>query len=72
MTTSEISLVTPILAIGFGLLSFVSPCCLPLLPAYLGIIAGSDGTQRAAGAEWGLLRNGLAFVAGLPCAGAAS
>ena len=65
MAASEISLVTPVLAIGFGLLSFVSPCCLPLLPAYLGIIAGSAGTQRTAGAEWGLLRNGLAFVAGL-------
>jgi cytochrome c biogenesis protein CcdA len=25
----ELSPLTPVLAIGFGLLSFVSPCCLP-------------------------------------------
>jgi cytochrome c-type biogenesis protein len=65
MTLNEISFVTPLLAIGFGLLSFASPCCLPLLPAYLGIIAGSVGTHRTTVGGWGLLWNGLAFVAGL-------
>jgi cytochrome c-type biogenesis protein len=65
MNASEMSLLTPLLAIGFGLLSFVSPCCLPLLPAYLGMIAGSAGAQRIAVARWRLLWNGVAFVAGL-------
>ena len=64
MNPGEISLVTPLLAIGFGILSFVSPCCLPLLPAYLGMIAGSAGTVDGASRR-GLLWNGLAFVAGL-------
>ena len=64
MTVNEISIATPLLAILFGLLSFASPCCLPLLPAYLGLLAGSSG--RVAGADVRqriLFRNGLAFVA---------
>jgi cytochrome c-type biogenesis protein len=50
MTTNEISFFTPLLAIVFGLLSFASPCCLPLLPAYVGMIAGSSGSVGTAGA----------------------
>src|SRR5438309_1700208 len=65
MNTGELSLFTPLIALGFGLLSFVSPCCLPLLPAYLGMIAGSAGTGRQSERRWHLLWNGLAFVAGL-------
>lgn len=65
MNPGEISLFTPLLAIGFGMLSFLSPCCLPLLPAYLGMIAGSAGTVRDGVSRWGLLWNGLAFVAEL-------
>lgn len=65
MNGTEISLVTPLLAVGFGLLSFVSPCCLPLLPAYLGMIAGSAGSTAVAGRRWALLQNGLGFVLGL-------
>jgi len=66
MTVTEISFFTPLLAIVFGLLSFASPCCLPLLPAYLGMIAGSSGSVGTAGVRRGtLLWNGLGFVAGL-------
>jgi cytochrome c-type biogenesis protein len=65
MNTGEFSLFTPLLALGFGLLSFLSPCCLPLLPAYLGMIAGSAGSARDGNRRWTLLWNGLAFVAGL-------
>lgn len=66
MSVSELSPLTPLLALGFGLLSFVSPCCLPLLPAYLGTIAGSAGAAADHRAKrWALLRHGLAFVAGL-------
>ncbi|MFG1347001.1 cytochrome c biogenesis protein CcdA [Xanthobacter autotrophicus DSM 431] len=32
-----------------GLLSFASPCVLPLVPAYLGFLAGAAGTPDAAG-----------------------
>ena len=65
MHTGEFSLITPLLALGFGLLSFLSPCCLPLLPAYLGMIAGSAGSVRERKGRGTLLWNGLAFVAGL-------
>src|SRR5918911_2903748 len=66
MTVNEISFFTPLLAVVFGLLSFASPCCLPLLPAYLGLLAGSSTTAGAAGGgRRRLLRNGLGFVAGL-------
>jgi cytochrome c-type biogenesis protein len=66
MTVNEISFFTPLLAVVFGLLSFASPCCLPLLPAYLGMIAGSSGTVGAAGVRRRtLVWNGLGFVAGL-------
>ena len=66
MSLNEISFFTPLLAVVFGLLSFASPCCLPLLPAYLGMIAGSSGTVGAADLRRGaLLWNGLGFVTGL-------
>lgn len=65
LETGEISPVTAALAVGFGLLSFVSPCCLPLLPAYLGLIAGSAGTAPETARRRRLFRNALAFVAGL-------
>src|SRR6266852_5418072 len=65
MNAGEFSLLTPLLALGFGLRSFLSPCCLPLLPAYLGMIAGSAGSAREGEGRWPLLWNGLAFVAGL-------
>lgn len=41
------------LAIAFiaGLVSFFSPCCLPLVPVYLGYVAGLAGDPRSAAAE---------------------
>ena len=32
-------------ALAAGLVSFLSPCCLPLLPGYLGYLAGTAGAQ---------------------------
>ena len=48
--------ITPLLlatALGAGLLSFVSPCVLPLVPAYLGFITGlsADELRRAQGSR---------------------
>jgi cytochrome c-type biogenesis protein len=48
------------LAFAAGFVSFVSPCCLPLVPGYLAAISGTKGVptrQRA------LLLRSLAFVA---------
>ena len=36
--SSDLSLVV---AFGAGVLSFVSPCVLPLVPAYVGMLAGA-------------------------------
>jgi cytochrome c-type biogenesis protein len=54
------------IAVGAGLLSFLSPCVLPLVPAYLGqlsavAVVGRDG---AAPSRWLAVRHSLAYVAG--------
>ncbi len=63
--TSNLNILTAFLA---GLLSFVSPCVLPLIPAYLSFLTGSsleelkaqsDATSRAR-----VMLHALAFVAG--------
>lgn len=52
---------TPTLGLAFtaGLLSFLSPCVLPLVPSYLAYVGGSGAEKRAL-----LIRNALLFVAG--------
>lgn len=40
-------LATPV-ALAAGMLSFFSPCCLPLLPGYLGFLGGISGQAAAA------------------------
>ena len=56
-------------AIGAGILSFISPCVLPLLPAYLSFISGLSAEQlagrRDASTRARVLGQSLAFVAGL-------
>jgi cytochrome c-type biogenesis protein len=52
------------LALVGGLLSFVSPCVLPLVPGYIGYLAGTAVTERTAAPRRTLLLNGLAFVLG--------
>ena len=63
------------LAVAAGLLSFISPCVLPLVPAYIGYMGGrvtrvfalqsAAGKVRAgAASRFGMLLHGLAFVAG--------
>jgi len=54
-------------AVGAGLLSFLSPCVLPLVPAYLGQLSAVAVVNRAAGvgaSRWIAIRHALAFVAG--------
>ncbi|MHB1501852.1 MAG: cytochrome c biogenesis CcdA family protein [Candidatus Dormibacteria bacterium] len=60
------------LAIAAGAASFLSPCVLPLVPAYLAFLsceaAGVPGTahpRAAAAGRWRVLRGALGFVAGL-------
>lgn len=54
------------LAVGAGLLSFVSPCVLPLVPAYVGQLSAVAVVGRAEGtvSRWLAIRHALAFVVG--------
>ena len=54
-----------IVAFGAGALSFASPCVLPLVPAYIGHLAGrSVGKEPDAGQRSETLVHALAFVLG--------
>ena len=54
-----------IVAFGAGVLSFASPCVLPLVPAYIGHLAGrSVGKEPDAGQRSETLVHALAFVLG--------
>jgi cytochrome c-type biogenesis protein len=54
------------LAIGAGLLSFLSPCVLPLVPAYVGQLSAVAVVGRAEGlpSRWLAVRHALAYVVG--------
>jgi cytochrome c-type biogenesis protein len=55
-------------ALAAGMVSFASPCVLPLVPAYLGFITGrsAEELQQARGrARLQVVTQGVAFVAGL-------
>lgn len=53
-------------AAGAGLLSFLSPCVLPLVPAYVGQLTAVAVVGRAEGSisRWLAVRHALAYVAG--------
>ena len=54
-------------AVAAGLISFLSPCVLPLVPAYLGQLTAVAVAGSAAGtppSRWLAMRHALAFVAG--------
>jgi cytochrome c-type biogenesis protein len=53
-------------ALGAGLLSFLSPCVLPLVPAYVGQLAAVAVVGRTGGemSRWLAIRHALAYVAG--------
>ncbi len=58
---------TILVAFGAGVISFLSPCVLPLVPAYLGqltaiaVAASADGAPPS---RWTAVRHALAYVAG--------
>lgn len=52
------------LAFLAGLLSFVSPCVLPLVPVYLGYLSGSGLSSDAQTRRWHVFTHALLFVAG--------
>jgi cytochrome c-type biogenesis protein len=54
------------LAFGAGLLSFLSPCVLPLVPAYIGQVSAVAVVGRASGvpSRWLAVRHAIAYVIG--------
>lgn len=51
------------LAFAAGLVSFLSPCVLPLVPGYLATVAGAGAHERAGRLDWRVLGRSVAFVA---------
>lgn len=64
MAGTELSIAV---AVGAGVISFLSPCVLPLVPAYLGQMTAIAVAASASGAppsRWTAVRHALAYVAG--------
>lgn len=65
-------LVALLLALAAGTVSFASPCCLPLVPGYLGYLAGlvgveacpTESDEAARSDRWRVAGAALLFVAG--------
>jgi cytochrome c-type biogenesis protein len=59
---------TILVAAAAGLISFLSPCVLPLVPAYLGqltaVAVASAGASGGRPSRWAAVRHALAYVAG--------
>jgi cytochrome c-type biogenesis protein len=58
---------TFLLAVAAGLISFLSPCVLPLVPAYLGQLTAVAVAAQGPGAQpsrWTAVRHAVAYVAG--------
>jgi len=56
-----------VIAFGGGVISFLSPCVLPLVPAYLSVVSGLDATELAQGSVLQLRKvttSTLLFAAG--------
>jgi cytochrome c-type biogenesis protein len=51
-----------VLALAAGFVSFVSPCCLPLVPGYLAAISGGTALETGSRPSAGLMLRALVFV----------
>jgi cytochrome c-type biogenesis protein len=62
----ESSDLTLLVAFGAGLLSFLSPCVLPLVPAYIGqlTVVAVVGRANAVPSRWLAVRHAIAYVLG--------
>ena len=58
---------TILVALAAGVISFLSPCVLPLVPAYIGqlsAIAVASAAEGARPSRWSAMRHAIAYVAG--------
>ena len=60
----EVTLFTPLLAFAAGLLSCLSPCVLPLVPAYVANLSGIAATSEAERRNSAVMLHSVAFVLG--------
>lgn len=51
-------------AFGAGLISFLSPCVVPLLPTYTAFLAGSGAAEGEKPAQWRFFLNSFCFLTG--------
>ena len=58
------NLVNLAVAFGAGVISITSPCCLPLLPGYLGYLTGMSSSEQLAANRRRTLAAALLFVTG--------
>jgi cytochrome c-type biogenesis protein len=67
MESQGISLVNIVISFAAGILSFLSPCVLPLVPGYISLISGVsiDSLKEGASSRRAVIFNSLAFNAGL-------
>jgi cytochrome c-type biogenesis protein len=63
ITSGPLLLAMPVAAAA-GAVTFLSPCCLPLVPGYLSFITGMSGADAAVAAEDGAAGAGEAVLAG--------
>jgi cytochrome c-type biogenesis protein len=59
-----LNLVNLAVSFGAGLISITSPCCLPLLPGYLGYLTGMSSSEQLAANRRRTVAAALLFVAG--------
>ena len=67
MAGSNITLFTVAISFAAGILSFLSPCVLPLVPGYISLISGVsiDRLKEGASSRRAVILNSLAFNVGL-------
>jgi cytochrome c-type biogenesis protein len=67
MEESGITLFRIVISFAAGILSFLSPCVLPLVPGYISLISGVsiDNLKEGASSKRAVILNSLAFNAGL-------
>lgn len=53
-----------LVAFGYGIFSFLSPCILPLIPVFFASMAGTSVSAAAGEHRWTLFFHSLSFVAG--------
>ncbi|MBP2662402.1 MAG: dipZ [Firmicutes bacterium] len=55
---------TLVTVFGAGVVSFLSPCVLPMLPTYTALLAGTETPAKSSTGSWTFFVNALSFLSG--------